>query len=102
MTYEERCVALGITRPDTLAKGFGEDQPSVAIGKHPPMRRTVGERPVPALEDLTHLNPAHGARCQELTAQWWKSLSAEQKAALAARRGRNFAGRNYQKTFRGQ
>jgi hypothetical protein len=99
--YEALAESLGINR-GKLAGGF-PDEPSCAVGKNPPMRKAIGQRPgPPPPEDLTHLNPAHGTKCQAIASAWWNSLTAEQQAALAARRGKKYQGRNYAKTFRGE
>lgn len=81
MTYEEKCAALGIKRPDSLAKKFPDDMPSVAIGKER-MRPSVGPRVnrQEDPEDLTHLNPPHGSDNQAKTKAWWNRMSPEEKS----------------------
>jgi len=81
MTYEEKCELLGIKRPDSLAKRFGEEMPSVAIGKFPQLSKKVGPRVADkASQDFSHLNPARGAECQKHTKEWWGKLSAEERS----------------------
>jgi hypothetical protein len=81
MTYEEKCELLGIKRPDSLAKRFGEEMPSVAIGKFPQLSKKVGPRvPDKVSQDFSHLNPARGAECQKHTKEWWGKLSAEERS----------------------
>lgn len=102
-SYEERCAELGIQRPKSLTEGF-DDSPNGAICKEPEVTtQIIGERvnPNPPPKDLSHLNPARGFACREITRAWWASLSPQQKKELAKRRGVHYEGRNYKKAFRG-
>lgn len=82
MTYEEQCKSLGIERPASLTRGFAPDMPSLTTHKEPGYRKEIGPRVEGEVEDLTHLNPARGAKCQEQVKAWWDKLTPKQRASL--------------------
>lgn len=96
-SYEERCAALGISRPDSLVNGF-KDSGSTAKGKEPGPSQLIGPRVSRPLEgDFSHLNPPQWKKCRNNTVHWWNSLTPEQQKELAMRRGKKNAGSTFKK-----
>ena len=61
--YERLAAQMGIDR-GAFQKGFEAEFPNVAIGKEPALAKYVGEREVPPLEDLSHMNPPNSIKSQ--------------------------------------
>lgn len=96
MTYEEKCKALGIERPRSLADRFPDTPNGALEGKIQGIHNLpMGQRPAvrAQLEDLSYLNPACGKRRQKQSKKWWGKMTLEERRKHMEQLSKNLGGR---------